>query len=113
MMEEANAMFKEVTDHIATRKLEEEKGRRRKYSGHSIHQVEEDEERALDVARSLYQVVSPFALSGLLTFSYSNISFFHFIAFQDDLIPRVSRNVLTRLPGHDQQPSCVAWPRHP
>jgi hypothetical protein len=68
MIEEANAMYKEVKDHIAKRKLEEEKGMLRKNSDHNIHQVEEDEERAFYVAHSVCQVVSHFALSGLLTF---------------------------------------------
>jgi hypothetical protein len=64
MMEEANSMFKEVTDHIAKRKLEDDNVMLRKYSDHDIHQVEEDEERALDVARSIYEVVSHFPPSG-------------------------------------------------
>jgi hypothetical protein len=68
MMEEANAMFKEVTDHIAKRNLEDQHGMLRKYSEHDIQQVDEDEERALDVARSVYEVVSHSSPSGLLTF---------------------------------------------
>ena len=54
MMEEANVMFKEVTAHIAKRKLSV----RRKYSDHDIQKAAEDEERALDVARSVFEVVS-------------------------------------------------------
>jgi len=58
MMEEANSMFKEVTDHIANRKLEGMV--RRKYSEHDIEQVEEDEGRSLDVARSIWEVMISF-----------------------------------------------------
>ena len=74
MMEEANSMFGEVKDHIAKRALEAEaQGRvRRKYSEHDIQQAEEDEGRALDVARSVYEVVSHCTMSiyTTLTFSY-------------------------------------------
>jgi uncharacterized membrane protein (DUF106 family) len=65
MMEEANSMFGEVKDHIAKRALEAEaQGRvRRKYSEHDIQQAEEDEGRALDVARSVYEVVSQCTMS--------------------------------------------------
>ena len=68
MMEEANAMFKEVTDHIAKRNLEDQHGMLENYSEHDIHQVDEDEERALDIARSVYEVVSHSSPSGSLTF---------------------------------------------
>jgi len=61
MMEEANVMFREVKDHISKRLLEGEEDHdmiRRKYSDHDIQQAGEDEERAFDVARSVYEVVS-------------------------------------------------------
>ena len=60
MMEEANAMFREVKDHITKRLLEGEDQHmvRRKYSDHDIQQADGDEERALDVARSVFEVVS-------------------------------------------------------
>jgi hypothetical protein len=74
MMEEANSMFDEVKDHIAKRALAAEaQGRvRRKYSEHDIQQAEEDEGRALDVARSVYEVVSHCTMSvyTTLTFAY-------------------------------------------
>ncbi|KAL3778670.1 hypothetical protein ACHAW5_000458 [Stephanodiscus triporus] len=61
MMEDANALFKEVKAHIAKRKLASEAGSiRRKYSAHDIQQAEEDEERALDVARSVFEVAITF-----------------------------------------------------
>ena len=65
MMEHANAAFREVKGHIAKRALAAEaQGRdRRKYSEHDIQQAEEDEGRALDVARSVYEVVSHCTMS--------------------------------------------------
>jgi len=61
MMEDANALFKEVTAHIAKRKLESEAGSiRRKYSAHDIQQAKEDEERGLDVARSVFETAVTF-----------------------------------------------------
>jgi hypothetical protein len=58
MMEKANAAFREVKSHIVKRALVSEArgGVRRK-------QAEEDEERALDVARSVYEVVSNCTMS--------------------------------------------------
>jgi hypothetical protein len=59
MMKEANAMFREVTDHLAQRMLAGDTDMvRRKYSEHDIQQAQEDEERAFDVARSVFEVVS-------------------------------------------------------
>jgi hypothetical protein len=61
MMEEANALFREATGHIARRMLlvgDESHMVRKKYSEHDIEQAKNDEERALDVTRSIYEVVS-------------------------------------------------------
>ena len=115
MMEEANSMFGEVKDHIAKRALEAEaQGRvRRKYSEHDIQQAEEDEGRALDVARSVYEVVSQCTMPGLHHYVYANIVVLLRIAIQDDLIPRVYRKALTRMPQCYQPTSCGARPRHP
>jgi hypothetical protein len=58
MMKEANAMFREATGHIAQRMLlvDEDHMVRRKYSEHDIQQAKESEERALDVARNIFEV---------------------------------------------------------
>jgi hypothetical protein len=94
MMEHANAAFLEVNGHIARRALAvEEKGMvRRKYSERDIQQVEEDKERALDVARSVYETVSHRAPSGLqlLLFLCLHLFVSFHIAFQGYHIPRVS-----------------------
>ena len=60
MMEEANAMFRDVKDHISKRLLEgKDHGMvRRKYSDHDSQEVNNNEERALDVARRIFEVVS-------------------------------------------------------
>ncbi|KAL3810842.1 hypothetical protein ACHAXA_007497 [Cyclostephanos tholiformis] len=61
MMKEANAMFREVTDHLAQRMLAGDTDMvRRKYSEHDIQQAQEDEERAFDVARSVFEVAITF-----------------------------------------------------
>jgi hypothetical protein len=73
MMEHANSMFREVKDHIAKRALASEaQGMvRGKNSERDIQKAEEDEERALDVARSVFETVSHFAPSGLQRFLFS------------------------------------------
>ena len=107
MMEDANALFKEVKAHIAKRKLASEAGSiRRKYSAHDIQQAEEDEERALDVARSVFEVVSHcttcvYSTCFFLRCSFSTlltILFSFHVAFQGCHIPRMCRPILARLP---------------
>jgi hypothetical protein len=73
MMEHANSMFREVKDHIAKRALASKAQSmvRRKYSKHDIQKAEEDEERALDVARSVFETVSHCAQSGLQRLLFS------------------------------------------
>ena len=83
MMEEANAAFREVKGHIAKRALAAEaQGRdRRKYSEHDIQQAKGDEERALDVARSVYEVVSHCTMSIYTTLTFAYLNHFVFISF--------------------------------
>jgi hypothetical protein len=78
MMEEANAMFREATGHIAQRMLlvDEDHMVRRKYSEHDIQQAKESEERALDVARNIFEVVSHAASSIYANFIHAHISSF-------------------------------------
>ncbi len=62
MMDRANGMFREVKDIIerAQKHQGEEKRDllRKKYSDHDLARVEEDDKRALDVSRKLYETVS-------------------------------------------------------
>ena len=80
MMEEANALFRETTDHIARNMLGDGSHTvRRKYSEHDIEQAKNDEERTLDVARSIFEVVSHsaapiFHLLTLFAHIFSSIS---------------------------------------
>ena len=67
MMEQANAKFLEVKDNIRQindilRREEEDPDKvrllRKKYSEHDVQKAQEDDERALDVTRSIYETVS-------------------------------------------------------
>ena len=75
MMKEANAMFREATGHIAQRMLlvDEDHMVRRKYSEHDIQQAKESEERALDVARNIFEVVSHYAASNYMLTMYNTL----------------------------------------
>lgn len=69
MMEQANSMFREVKQHIMEKKREkllsqggEDRAllRRNKYSGHDVQKVQEEDDRGLDVARSMYEMMVTF-----------------------------------------------------
>lgn len=76
MMEQANDMFREVKEHIIARRkmknreLDEESHDgmdssfrsliRKKYSDHDLERAAEDEKRALDIARRLYETMVTF-----------------------------------------------------
>ena len=107
MMEEADAMFKEVKDHIRQRlpqqgnsHLEDRETTREllraKYSNHDLQQATEDEARGADVSRRIYETVNscrmtlPKWLHNVCLISFLNFS----SLFQGDHIPRMPRTAL-------------------
>jgi hypothetical protein len=64
MLAMATAMFGEVKDFMKGRQeklqltTEEDRLLRAKYASHNIHEAREDEERALDITRNMYETVS-------------------------------------------------------
>ena len=85
MMEAANTAYREVTGHIAQRKLQD---------GDNVQQTQEDEDRGMDVARKVLETVSCYTTWGWFTipsFSLTNVFLFSItIHTRLSLFPSVS-----------------------
>lgn len=91
LMDQANAMFREVKDHIRQRQVKDPAAThavvdrellRKKYSDHDIQDAAADEERGLDVSRRIYETVRGFY--NCIIFDVTNLSDFilqHFFIF--------------------------------
>jgi len=100
MLAMATAMFGEVKDFMrgkheqAQAATDEERLLRAKYASHNVQEAKEDEERAIDITRSIYETVSVVGTYALSSFRpirefLSQFHYFNYYTFSVHIVPRM------------------------